>query len=372
MKKNPQNKEKINEKEKVQEKQNKSAEETSNKKNENNKKGFFKKIWYSINKIEKYPELSAEGFSSAIKYLIILTAIIAITSAGATVYRTSLKIKGIAKYINENIPEITYNNNTLTVNTQETIIDENEDFGKIIIDTNTDDEQKINQYVNDVNNEENGIIILKNKLMLKGIGTSQTTDYNYKELLGEIGITEFDKQQLIDYITGQNIKNLYLNLLLTLFVYSFIIYFINTLFYAIFIGLFGYLVTIILKLKIRYVAVFNMAIYAMTLSTILNIIYIAVNAFYQYRIAYFDVMYILVAFIYIIAAIFILKLEFNKKQGEIQKIIEIEKDIKEETKEQEEKQEKKEENKNTNKENDKNDEKDDKTEEGGEPEGSNA
>ena len=24
-------------------------------------KGFFKKIWYSINKIEKYPELSAEG-----------------------------------------------------------------------------------------------------------------------------------------------------------------------------------------------------------------------------------------------------------------------------------------------------------------------
>ena len=28
-------------------------------------KGFFKKIWYSINKIEKYPELSAEGVGTA-------------------------------------------------------------------------------------------------------------------------------------------------------------------------------------------------------------------------------------------------------------------------------------------------------------------
>ena len=41
-----------------------------NDKVENNeiKKGFFKKVWYSIDKIEKYSELSAEGFGRAIKY----------------------------------------------------------------------------------------------------------------------------------------------------------------------------------------------------------------------------------------------------------------------------------------------------------------
>ena len=36
------------------------------------KKGFFKKVWYSIDKIEKYAELSAEGLKSALKYLAML------------------------------------------------------------------------------------------------------------------------------------------------------------------------------------------------------------------------------------------------------------------------------------------------------------
>ena len=45
MKKNPQNEENLKEKEQ--------AQEQSKNKNENGKKGFFKKIWYSIDKIEK-------------------------------------------------------------------------------------------------------------------------------------------------------------------------------------------------------------------------------------------------------------------------------------------------------------------------------
>lgn len=69
----------------------------------------------------------------------------------------------------------------------------------------------------------------------------------------------------------------------------------------------------ILRLKIRYVAVFNMAVYAITLPTLLNMLYIGINAFFNYTINYFEVMYILVASIYMIASIFILKSEFTKK-----------------------------------------------------------
>ena len=68
-----------------------------------------------------------------------------------------------------------------------------------------------------------------------------------------------------------------------------------------------------------------MAVYAVTLPTILNIIYLIVNAFYNYTINYFDIMYMLVASIYVIAAVFMIKSEFNKKQGEVQKIVEVEK-----------------------------------------------
>ena len=210
--------------------------------------------------------------------------------------------------------------------------------------------------------------------MLKEVGIQGTTDYNYKDLFGKMGITEFTKQQLVDYLTSSNMMSLYLNLFLVLFIYAFIIYYINTLFYIITISVVGYLATLILRLKIRFVAVFNMAVYAITLPTILNMLYILVNAFYSYTIGYFDVMYVLVASIYMIAAIFILKSEFNKKQDEVQKIVEVEKEVKEKMKEKQEeenKKENKEKNKDAEKKHKKKETEDDNAN-GEEPEGSNA
>ena len=387
MKKEPQEKtkkekvqnKKIESKKEIKEKQDGEAENKKTEKEEKMNKGFFKKIWYSINKIEKYPELSAEGLGRAIIYLMTLVLIIGAISSFATVYRTSLKVKEVAKYIDEKIPELTYKEDTLQVGAEEAIIDENENFGKIIVDTKTDDEQQINQYIEETSDEENAVIILKNKLMLKQSGTNGTTDYNYKDLFGQMGITEFNKQSLLDYLNGNGIMNLYFNLFASLLIYSsFVIYLINLLFYIIIISIFGYLATMILKLKIRYVAIFNMAIYAITLPALLNIIYIAINAFYPYQISYFEVLYALIASIYIMAAIFILKTEFNKKQGEVQKIVEVEKQIKEENKEEnkeekrEEKREKPESKKDKKKKEEQNKEQEEKDNDGEEPEGSNA
>lgn len=343
--------------------------------NDQMKKGFLKKVWYSIDKIEKYSELSAEGFRKAMKYLCILIIIISIISSIASIYKINKNIKNIAQYINEKSPELTYNDGALQIDSEDVIIDDSSDFGKVIIDTKTDSEEQINQYINQVNDEENATIILKNKLIIKEEGIQGTTEYNYKELFEQMGITEFNKQQIVDYLTSSNMMSLYMNLFFLLFIYAFVIYFINTLFYVVIIAIVGYLATIILKLKIRFVAVFNMAVYAITLPTILNIIYMIINSFFNYTINYFDIMYVLVASIYMMAAIFILKSEFNKKQGEVQKIIEVEKEVKEEMKErQEEKKEKenKEENKDTEKGNKNEEETKDDSQDGEEPEGSNA
>ena len=341
------------------------------------KKGFFKKVWYSIDKIEKYAELSAEGLKSALKYLAILILVIGVIAAASTIYKTSLVVNKISQYIDQKVPNLTYSENTLKVENSEAIIDENEEFGKIIIDTNTNDEQQINKYVSDVKDEENAVIILKNKLILKTSGVSESANYNYEDLFGQMGITEFNKQQLIDYLTGSTMFKYYANLFLTLFIYAFAVYLINTLFYIIIISMVGFLATMILKLKIRFVAVFNMAVYSITLPTILNIIYIIVNTFYKYAISYFDVMYVMISTIYILAAIFMLKSEFNKKQGEVQKIVEVEKEVKEEQKQEEEnnkedtkKSEKKEPKKKKEKSKDK--ETTEEKNEPGEPEGSNA
>ena len=91
----------------------------------------------------------------------------------------------------------------------------------------------------------------------------------------------------------------------------------------------------------RYVAVFNMAVYALTLSVILNILYVAINIFTTFNMEYFQVMYIAVATIYLVAAILILKNRIYEKQMELMKIAEAqdiirkqleEKDKQEETK----------------------------------------
>ena len=341
------------------------------------KKGFFKKVWYSIDKIEKYAELSAEGLKSALKYLAMLILVIGVIAAASTIYKTSLVVNKISQYIEQKVPNLTYSENTLKVENSEAIIDENEEFGKIIVDTNTDDEQQINKYVSDVKDEENAVIILKNKLILKTSGVSGSANYNYEDLFGQMGITEFNKQQLVDYLTGSTMFKYYANLFLTLFIYAFAVYLINTLFYIIIISMVGFLATMILKLKIRFVAVFNMAVYSITLPTILNIIYIIVNTFYKYAISYFDVMYVMISTIYILAAIFMLKSEFNKKQGEVQKIVEVEKEVKEEQKQEEEnnkEDKKKSEKKETKKKKEKSKDKETTEEknEPGEPEGSNA
>ena len=98
-----------------------------------------------------------------------------------------------------------------------------------------------------------------------------------------------------------------------------------------------------LKMRMRYVAVFNMAIYALTLSTILNILYVLINMLFNFNIEYFSIMYVTVATIYLLAAIFILKTDLIKKQAEVMKIVEAQQIVKKELEEKEEQEKKKEE-----------------------------
>ena len=125
------------------------------------------------------------------------------------------------------------------------------------------------------------------------------------------------------------------------------LYTLSTLTDALILSALGYITTIIARLKMRFPAIFNMAVYSLTLSLILNIIYIAVNIFIDFNITYFQVMYTSVAYIYLVAAIFIIKSEFMKKQAELMKIIEEQEKVKQEnrTEEPQEPQEPKEEEK---------------------------
>lgn len=334
--------------------------------------GFFKKVKYSILNIEKYPEMAIEGLGKAVSYIAKLVAVLGIILSVWTLYQIYQMIQEGTNYIENEFPDFLYSDGTLTVNTDEVINIDNEQFGKLIVDTNTDSEETINQYKNSINEAGTGVIILKNEVIFKNITMIGEVSYNYKESLESMNISEFNKQDLINYVRQGQINSVYVSLFVSLFIYSFAMYFVNTLWYAVIISIVGYFTMWILKMRIRYVAIFNMSIYALTLSTILNIIYLLVNIFFNFNIEYFSIMYLSVAVIYLLATIFIIKSDLIKKQGEVMKIIEaqemIKKEIEQKEREEEQKQEKPEEDKKENK--DKKDKKDKLDDD--EPEGSKA
>lgn len=339
------------------------------------KKGFFKKAKMSIFNIEKYPELAAEGIPRAISYLVKMVAILAVVICIGMMYKASNVINQGIDYIENNFPDFSYQDGILDVKNEEPIIiQENEYFGKLIVDTKTEDSEKINQYTNEITEAVNGIAILKDKIIIKNEAMVETAIYQYNELLGTMGITKFEKQDIINFAKGSQMINLYISLFITLFVYTVIIYFLNTLINVLLISVFGYFASLFAKVRMRYAAIFNMSVYAITLSMILNIIYVIINIFVNFNIQYFDVMYISVAVIYLFAAIFMIKEDLLRKQEEISKIIEVQKEVKKEieNKEKEDEKEKREENKKDDKKQEKEKEEDTKDKDGPTPEGTNA
>ncbi len=333
--------------------------------------GFFKKVKYSIVNIEKYPEMATEGVGKSVGYISKLVIILALILSIWTLYQTYEMINEGTNFLEDEFPDFSYVDGTLTVDSEDVIYIENEQFGKIIIDTNTDSEETINQYLEEIEEYGVGAVVLKNRAILQNITMIGEVSYNYQESLESMNLTEFNKEDVINYVENGEVNSLYYSTFISLFIYSFAMYFINTIWYAFIIGIIGYCAMYILKMKMRFVAVFNMSIYALTLSTILNIIYLLVNIFFNFTIEYFSVMYISVATIYLIAAIFILKTDLMKKQTEVMKIIEVQKDVKKELNEQE-KEEEERQRKDKEEEKNKKENKDEEDSEHDEPEGSNA
>ena len=92
-----------------------------------------KKVWLSITKFERYPEMATEGVGRAIGYLAWLVLMFSIVLAVAFM----IKFIGIARqgveFLDRNFNEITYSEGVLTINS----VNKNAttDFGNVIVNT---------------------------------------------------------------------------------------------------------------------------------------------------------------------------------------------------------------------------------------------
>ena len=91
---------------------------------------------------------------------------------------------------------------------------------------------------------------------------------------------------------------------------------ISTLLNVLIISILGYMLSRFMRIPLKFRATFNMAASAVTLPIILNVIYSIVNTYTGFTINYFDLMYNLIAYVYMLVAIIFIRAEIIKKDIE--------------------------------------------------------
>ena len=314
------------------------AKEEKNIENSN----FFKKVWICITDFEKYPELAAQKGTKTLIYIAILMAIFSLVVTIMNTVQFSNQMEEAVAYFQEEIPNLTLESGTLTVEQENPIIIENEEsvIPLIIIDTNAEiTEEQIEEYRSKMQNVENALLFLRENVSIKTAATNGVIEYSYQILMEQYGIEKLDKQSMIRYVSGNNRNMILVSMGMMTFIYSFMVYMVSVLMDAFLLGIVAYITALLLRLRLKFSAMCNMAAYSLTLPILLNLGYIILNMLTGFEMKYFEIMYIGIAYIYIVAAILIIKSDVMKKRQELAQIIEEQARIKQEKEKKKEEEE---------------------------------
>ena len=292
-----------------------------NKQQTKKRDGFFKTVLKSIKDFDKYEQFGLEGMGRTCLYLLQMVAIITIIVVAVLIYQFSTTMQSAVIYFNDNVQEMSYTDGILTVNSNQKLeVDTNSTIAqKIIVDTSDLTDEQIEQYRTDLNDLNSGIILLKDKILIKNEMLTAITETTYTDILSQYNITNLDKQSVLDYIYA-NQSQVYISVAIVEFIYMFAIYLTSILMDTLILALLGLIVSRIAGMKIKFSACFSMGVHALTLPIILNILYIILNAFTGYTIKYFQIMYTAISYIYMVAAILIIKSDYIKRQMESDKL----------------------------------------------------
>ena len=299
------------------------SEETSKKNN------FFRDFLKSIKDLDKYEDYALELPKSAFKYLFKLILLFCTIICVFYTYQIVQNMNEIYINLKEKFPDFSYKDGILKVQSEEPIIIEDyiDVLGKIIVDTNGN----VKDYEN-----ENGILLLKDKcIFLANNGMGQVV-YNYEEIANSYNVTEFTKQDIINSVDDMNIISIYGSVYFAIFIYLFIAYFMKIFMDVLILGGLAYLVSRISNIKLKFAPSFGVAVHGITLPVILNLIYIIINLFTRFEIKHFNLMYNTISYIYVIVAILMIKTDFIQRQMELIKLAGEQEKVREEMKQKEE------------------------------------
>ena len=323
--------------------------------NQNNKIGFFKRLKKAIFELEDYGYFLGEKLTVAFKYFFKLMLLISIVVTFAATYESAKMYDRAYDYIKNELPNFEFSDNTLKCNEYAEGFDHEFNF-RIIINTDTNlNEDTIKEYKKKIKNDGNGILLLKDKAIYM-VDIAETDIVYSKMVEGDTTIIETikNKDTLINNIEASNLKNI---IIITIFILQFVSILTANIIYILsdvcLVAIFGWIAAKICGVNFKMNPMIALSIYSLSLSIVLQCIYKVALLTTGFYIEYFQTLYLLIAYVYIIAAIFMIKYDLIKQTEELQKIIEVQKQVKKEIEEENrEKQEKKEEDKKQEKEDD--------------------
>ena len=295
--------------------------------------GFFKRIKIAIFKLEDYGMFLGERTSVALNFFLILILLISLIISIVSSYNFYKMSNTAYSYIQNELPNFKYENNILKFEKNLEAYDYDYKFRLYI---NTDDnvsEDILKTYKENMYSDDLGLILLKDKAIY--IFDGDVIEQTYQELfsdqyLGQLGINFTNKQELVNSI--QNIG--FGTVINVYFVANFISIFTNNVItnlgYLFVVAIFGYIAARFCGVRFKMSPMISLSVYSLTLSIILSGIYLVIYMLTGFIIKYFDVMYLLIAYVYIIAAILMIKYDLIKQSEELQKIIEVQKQVKKE------------------------------------------
>lgn len=302
--------------------------------NSQGKIGFFKRIKIAVFKLEEYGVFLGERVTKSFKYFFLLILLVTAATVIAGTYDFYKMVNTGINYVKNEMPDFSYSDGNIKFENNVEAYDHDYEF-KLYI--NTDDEiseETVESYKKDVYSVQDGLILLKDKFIY--IVQSDSFENTYVNLFKIYEMEISNKQDLLGIINTVGVSNI----LLIYFVSSLIsMYFVNiiTIFMdLLLIAIFGYVASRLCGIKFKMAPMITLSIYALTLSIILSGIYNVVYILTGFVIKYFNIMYLLIAYVYIIAAIFMIKYDLIKQSQELQKIIEVQKQVRKEAEENQE------------------------------------
>lgn len=241
---------------------------------------FFEEIWKAVSDFKFYKEVKQFSVGRSFKYILSLILLVSLVLSIGYSFALSRGLDIAIKWMKKNLPVIEIQNGIASVDVEQPYKIEQDDFA-VIIDT-TGKTTSLDDY-------KKGVLLMKDKVVYKE-GGAKTEIYN----LADIKSLRID-ENFMNVVRKNATWILFPFILVGTYLYLIVARLLQIVIFSV-ITIFASTVS---KARLEYREVFNIGVYAVTLSTILG----GIAALFMKQIPGFGLIYVGIYIAYLVAAV---------------------------------------------------------------------